>query len=84
MFNLFKIDEASKAIIDSLKNYPTSWKFTGYRIVHDSGMAIWIANEDYGIEIDGNFVPDYVSRKALYKAYLNWRKNNIIVKVSKP
>ena len=69
---MFKLEQIALDIAESLKKYPEQWTTDGrYYLAHKSGVKIWVANETYGIEVNGN-KPSHSSRKHILKAYRGW------------
>lgn len=69
---MFKPDQLSKDIARSLAENPSEWKSGEYRLTNDAaGIIIWIANELYGMEINGH-KPSLASRRHIQTAYKRW------------
>ncbi len=53
---------------------PALWRFTRFEAIHHTGVTVWTANKDYGMEIkpDENSriktIPTYWNRKCLWRA----------------
>ena len=63
----------------SLETSPKEWKTDGFRLTHDSGTCIWVANGAYGIGIgpnewtsETNQLNDDAARKYLWGIYQQW------------
>ncbi len=62
------MQQAVDMVMLSLQTIPEEWSQDDYRITHKpSGIAIWTANEAYGLKIN-NVAPNATNRKRLHKA----------------
>jgi hypothetical protein len=75
---LERIDPVAVDIIQSLESDPASWETNNFRLWHTSGVEVWVANEDYGIEINGH-KPSRLSRQAIQQAYAKWLGSRVRV-----
>lgn len=74
-----RIDPVAVDIIHSLENDAGSWKSDNYRLWHTSGISIWVANEAYGVEVNGH-KPSRLSRCEIQKAYAKWLGSRLTTK----
>jgi len=79
-------DPSVSAVVYSIRTDPTSWSSDNYRMNHGDDVSVWIANGDYGLNIqlgknaspsDKNTMDDdcrqllYQTTQDWYKSYLN-------------
>ncbi len=77
--NIERLDPVAVSIIHSLESDGASWKSDEFRLWHSSGVNIWVANEDYGLEVNGH-KPSRLSRKAIQGAYAKWLGSRLTTK----
>lgn len=61
-----------------IREHPEEWKCDRYRLEHaQTGLSVWIANEDYGITVSAKgatLIPRRRERQALATAFKHWEK----------
>lgn len=85
LFDSFRPNATAKAVAELFALCPGEWTLDEYLVSHKSGVAVWIANKDYGLHVEagGRQAPGFggraggpASRRLIWRAYLKWRADN--------
>lgn len=65
-------------ICDSLRKEPEAWRATRYRLTHESGLSLWVANGFLFLKADSDSVSDVhlgiFGRWKVWRAYRKWKR----------
>jgi len=82
-------DQTVVAVVYSLRTDPQSWTSDSYNLSYGNAVKIWVANEDYGLNIGlGSDISNGAKydmsdecRALLYSATQDWRTNYVTTKL---
>lgn len=69
-------DQAPLKVVWSLRHQPDRWSADDYNLT-TAGLKVWIANEDYGLKINGAFPYSGACRELLYHETEAWQRRRI-------